>query len=166
MRKLIVVSILLGILISACEQKEKQEKIPACDEREAIANVLRNYVIAIEEERMDLVKKVWASEDDIVVFGTEGDEKLIGWESIEKALENQFINFDETYISVKDQIISVSESGKTAWFSEVINYNFIYEGNPNSFEGNRFTGVLEKRNGKWHIVQSHMSIPASLKLEK
>ncbi|MCF8304538.1 MAG: nuclear transport factor 2 family protein [Bacteroidales bacterium] len=169
MRKLIPFVLLITIMFSACEQQKqetKSEKTSACDEREAIADVLKNYVIAIEEERMDLVKKVWAPDDDIVVFGTESDEKHIGWDSIEKALENQFANFDDTYISVKDQIIKVSKTGKTGWFSEIINYNFIYDGTPNSFEGNRFTGVLEKRNGKWYIVQSHMSIPADLKLEK
>lgn len=41
-----------------------------------------------------------------------------------------------------------------------MNYNYTTtKGIAKRFEGIRFTGVLEKIEGNWYIVQSHMSIP-------
>jgi hypothetical protein len=52
-----------------------------------------------------------------------------------------------------------------AWFSEVLDYNFIYLGEGMSFEGIRFTGVLEKREGHWKMVQGHLSVPYEADIE-
>ena len=76
-------------------------------------------------------------------------------------MQRQFNLFEDTYISVHSQVIQINEGGNTAWFSEIVNYNYIYQGEAKQFEGSRFTGVLEKFNGDWFIVQSHMSIPAT-----
>ena len=86
---------------------------------------------------------------------------LIGWDEIRSVMERQFNSFEETYISVRDQVVEINETGNTAWFSEILSYNYIYQGEARQFEGVRFTGVLEKRDGDWYIVQSHMSIPGS-----
>lgn len=130
-------------------------------EKEKVALVLEKYVIASEKQDIDLVHDIWAAEPDIVVFGTASDEKLIGWEAIKTAVERQFNSFEDTYISVHDQIIEVDDLGQTAWFSEILNYNYIYQGETKQFEGLRFTGVLQKFGEDWYIVQSHMSIPAA-----
>ena len=96
-----------------------------------------------------------------MVFGTNSDEKLIGWDAIKGAMERQFNSFEDTYISSHDQIIKVDEMGRTAWFSEIVNYNYIYQGETMQFEGVRFTGVMQKFGDDWLIVQSHMSIPGA-----
>ena len=159
MRKLTFLSFIAIIIIGANSCSEKKCTYDSDEEKSKIEIVLEKYVIANETQDMDLVHRVWAPQDDIVVFGTAGDEKLIGWEKISETLQKQFNLFEDTYISVSDQIITVNETGNTAWFSEVINYNFIYKGKPLSYEGVRFTGVLSKIEGEWHIVQSHMSVP-------
>ena len=105
------------------------------------------------------MEKVWAADDDIVLIGTHANEKLIGWDQIQKAIKKQYSEFEDTYISVIEQKIMINETGNTAWFSEFLNYNFIHEGQAMSFEGIRFTGVLEKRGDQWLIVQGHLSIP-------
>lgn len=130
-------------------------------EREKVALVLEKYVIANEKQDIELVHDVWAAEPDIVVFGTNSDEMMIGWEAIKATMERQFNSFEDTYISIHDQIIKVDEFGRTAWFSEIVNYNYIYQGQNRQFEGLRFTGVLRKFGDDWLIVQSHMSIPGS-----
>lgn len=143
-------------MIQGCQQE-------SCDKEKAVSEVqlvLEKYVIANENNNIDLVKEVWAQDDDIVIFGTDSDEKLIGWKQVKNTFLKQFEVFEETYISVTDQNIKINCDGKTAWFSEILNYNYTTtEGVSKSFEGIRFTGVLEKRDGNWLIVQSHMSIP-------
>jgi len=153
-------AILFGIIqISCCNDNPDKNVFDPLQEKEKIALVLEKYVIANEEQNLNLIKEVWASKPDIVVFGTNSDETIIGWEAIRNALKKQFKNIENTYINVRDQRIEINESGNTAWFSEFVNYTYIYKGKPVKYEGLRFTGVLEKINGDWLIVQSHMSIP-------
>ena len=150
------------VFISCTNQNKNPSAVVDLDqEKEKVALVLEKYVIANEKQDIEMVHDIWAPEPDIVVFGTNSDEKLIGWEAIKTALQRQFDSFQETYISIHDQIIKVDESGTVAWFSEIVNYNYIYQGENMQFEGLRFTGVLKKFGDDWLIVQSHMSIPGS-----
>ncbi len=162
MKKIIVI-IFLSLVAVSCNNVGEQSKVTfdPKQEKENVALVLEKYVIANERQEIELVKEIWAPDTDIVVIGTNSDEKLIGWDQIKDALQRQFNTFEETYISVRDQVIEINETGNTAWFSEILNYNYIYQDEARQYEGLRFTGVLEKRNGDWYIVQSHMSIPGS-----
>lgn len=160
MKNLIVISLIVFIAVSCCNVNE-EAAFNLDEEMEKVALVLEKYVIANEKQDIELVHEIWASSPDIVVFGTNSDEKIIGWEKIRNTLQRQFDSFEDTYISVHDQVIELNETGNTAWFSEVLNYNYIYQGEAVQFEGLRFTGVLEKVNDEWFIVQSHVSIPGS-----
>ena len=159
MKHPLFVFILLIFFVSCDQQNLKQEPINIEAEKEQVALVLEKYVIAIEKEDLELVREVWAPLPDIVVFGTNSDEKMIGWEAIKVALERQYSSVEDTYISVRDQVIQIDPSGKVAWFSEIMNYNYIYQGDAINFEGLRFTGVLQKIDDAWYIVQSHISSP-------
>lgn len=161
-----LILILFSSIIVSCNSpvEEKKESGPCLDlegEMAKVALVLEKYRLANETQKIELLREVWAPVDDIVVFGTNSDEKLLGWEAIKDVIEVQFTTFKDTYISVRDQVIKVNETGNTAWFSEVLSYNYIYEGKAVKYEGLRFTGVLEKIDGDWLIVQSHISIPGS-----
>lgn len=161
MNKLFILIIIGLISLSSCNMGYQDKNVDLELEKESVALVLEKYVIANEKQDIDLVHEVWAEEPDIVVLGTNSDEKIIGWEQIKNTLQRQFDSFDDTYISVRDQVININETGNTAWFSEIMNYNYIYQGEARQFEGIRFTGVLNKKDGEWFIVQSHISIPAT-----
>ena len=161
MNKLFILIFVGLIALHSCNIDNQSKNVDLDLEIEKVALVLEKYVIANEKQDMGLIKEIWAPETDIMIFGTNSDEQLIGWEQIRDAVQRQFNLFEDTYISVHDQVIQINECGNTAWFSEIVNYNFIYQGEAKQFEGVRFTGILEKFNGDWFIVQSHMSIPAS-----
>ena len=72
--------------------------------------------------------------------------------------------FEKTFISITEQNIWLNDDASVAWFFEELNYNFIYENKAMTFEGIRFTGVMKKIDGKWRLVQQHMSIPAKLEM--
>ena len=105
-------------------------------------------------------------QDDIVLYGTDSDERLVGWNKIKEVIKRQFSMIENTYISASDQVINISDCGNTAWFAELLNYNFIYQGAAHSYDNIRFTGVMEKLDGHWVIVQAHLSLPASSKVIK
>ncbi|MBI9035164.1 MAG: nuclear transport factor 2 family protein [Bacteroidales bacterium] len=142
------------LFLSSCQ--------PTCnieEETEKVELVLERYIIANETKDIDLVHQVWAPDKDIVVFGTESNEKLIGWEAIKRVVERQFDNFEDVYISASDQVIKVNCHGNAAWFSEILDYNYTFNEKAYAFEGIRFTGVMEKQGEDWLIVQSHLSVP-------
>jgi len=160
-KTILTLAILVIFLISCKNDTGVKSSVDPKIESEKVALVLEKYIIANETQNLDLIKQVWATQDDIVVFGTDYDESMVGWEKIESAIKKQFEAVEDTYISFRDQMISINETGNTAWFSEILNYNYIYQGKAIQYEGLRFTGVLEKINGEWLIVQSHLSIPGS-----
>ncbi len=162
MKKFFII-VLVGFVILSCNNQTKKmnTEVDLDEEKEKVALVLEKYVIANEKQDIILVHDIWAAEPDIAVFGTNSDEQLIGWEAIKSTMEKQFNSFEDTYIAIHDQIINVDKTGQIAWFSEIVNYNYIYQGESMQFEGLRFTGVLKKFGEDWLIVQSHMSIPGS-----
>ena len=73
-------------------------------------------------------------------------------------MEIQFASYEDTEVTTRDQVIRVNSGGEAAWFSEVIDMNLTAGGEAVEVPGMRFTGVLEKRNGTWVIVQIHASM--------
>lgn len=144
----------------AQDQPNKEEEI------RQIENVLEQYVVANENQDFSIIENIWGKDEDIILIGTESDEKLIGWNQIKEAIQHQFQAFENTYISVTEQHIVINETCNTAWFSEELSYNFIYKGEALSYEGIRFTGVLQKYMGRWEIAQGHLSVPAEAVIAK
>ncbi len=161
MKTYIATLLLCVFLISfnSCEQKTKTN---CKKDKEAIENLLENYIIANENQDFELIEEIWAADDDIILYGTDSDERLMGWKSIKEAIKEQFGYITDTYISASNQLIKLNCTGNTAWFAETLNYNYMYRGEAHSYEGLRFTGVVEKIDDKWVLVQAHLSVPASV----
>ncbi len=153
---------LLLIFISCTDCKETELHQ---DEISRIENLLERYVVASENKDYQTIENIWAASDSILLFGTDSHEKLMGWQSIRDAFRKQFTLIDNTYISVSDRYIKINWTGNTAWFAQILNYNFMYQDIAHSFEGLRFTGVVEKQDdGNWKMVQGHLSMPANIDL--
>jgi ketosteroid isomerase-like protein len=59
-----------------------------------------------------------------------------------------------------DLTITMSRSGDVAWFYCILDDMNTWAGQPANWENARWTGVLEKRDGRWQIVQQHFSFAA------
>ncbi len=102
----------------------------------------------------------------MVTFGTDAAERWIGYEPAENALKRQFESVEESQGTTRERVIVVHRSGEVAWWSELRDWKGKAQGESVSEEGVRLTGVLEKRNGHWVIVQVHASVPVSGQLVK
>jgi len=162
--KSITVTLFGLLLLAAACSTPKTQKADNQDNKKAVANVLEKYVIANENQDFPMIEQIWAPDSNIILFGTNSDERLMGWDSIKKAIKQQFSSISETYISPTNQFIKLNPEQNTAWFAEILNYNFVYQGKARSFEGVRFTGVMEKQKDGWRIVQAHLSIPTHIDL--
>ena len=91
------------------------------------------------------------------VFSSKEMEKRLS--KLRSNMEKEKI--DAESIDISDQVIRLSQSGTTAWFSEIADWNIRIGDDTDSIKGIRITGVLEKQAGRWKIVQFHTSAPVA-----
>jgi len=112
-----------------------------------------------ESEDMAAFDRIFAHDADAVSFGTDAAERFVGYDALKKSVAEQFASFDGSKLTVRDEVVKASRGGDAAWFSEVVDWDTKAGGQPVSLKGCRFTGVLEKRDGAWKVVQFHASMP-------
>jgi hypothetical protein len=159
MKKLNLFAILLILILSSCGRNEK----PVCDvieEKTAIKLALQKYIIANEARNISLISELWANDSAVLSIGTDRRDVLRGFDAVVAKFEEQYKWFEDTYISARDIDIYVHPSCETAWFSEVLQYNYTQGEKAIEYTDLRFTGFLEKREGKWVIMHTHLSAPA------
>jgi len=108
---------------------------------------------------LDLFLNTIAQDTDMVNFGTDAAERWVGFENLKEAVSQQFAVFDEGKVDIRDQVIKISDTGVTAWFSEITDWYLVVQGEAVSMKDCRITGILEKRDDNWVIVQFHTSLP-------
>ena len=69
-------------------------------------------------------------------------------------------DFKAVRYEIRDLKIKLSRSGDVAWFACILDDINEWKGRPASWEDTRWTGVLEKRDGRWVMVQQHFSFAA------
>ena len=102
-----------------------------------------------------------AQDTDMVTFGTDASERWDGWDELQNSVKDQFEAFNILNVKRMNKKLNLSDSGKAAWFSEIVDWEFLVEGKKQIIKGVRFTGVMEKRENEWKIVQFHSSIGVS-----
>lgn len=158
MKKISLLAAFISMMMMVACNCPEPEVVDKAKEIAAVKKVLDLYRAANENQDMNLIEEIWSPEEDIVSIGTEKGERLVGFSQIKEVVQRQFDSFSETFITPANQSIEISDDGNTAWFSQMMNYNFILNGTPYSFRNLRYTGVLVKKEGKWKLVQTHMSI--------
>ena len=102
-----------------------------------------------------------AQDSDMVTFGTDASERWDGWDDLQRSVKKQFDAFDILNVKRMDKKLNLSNSGEVAWFSEIVDWEFLVEGKKQIIKGVRYTGVMEKRENEWKIVQFHSSVGVS-----
>jgi ketosteroid isomerase-like protein len=156
MKTFILIAAIALLAMSACTQKVDLEA-----EKAKVKAVIDQHFQMLVTEDMELLSKIYAHDDDMVIFGTDTAEHLVGWEVIKEVMQKQFAGSETKKVSVRDEVIKVHDSGKVAWFSGILDWDVIADEQPVKLEGVRATSVFEKRNGDWVFVQAHLSVPVS-----
>jgi ketosteroid isomerase-like protein len=135
--------------ISVEEKKEIEIKL--------ITNTIGSCISWFKNKDFDLLFKVVAHDSNYMSVHP-GDKVIRGFEQFEKNSEI-FKNPDFKYVrhELKDLSINLSRLGDVAWFYCILNDINSYKGQPANWENARWTGVLEKRDRRWVIVQQHFS---------
>ncbi len=128
-------------------------------EKANVKAVIDQYTKVLETEDIHLLSKLTAHHADMINFGTSAGERIVGCNALKEMMQKQFETTETTNISISDQVIKLHDSGKVAWFSEIMDWEIVAGDQQVKLEGLRVTGVLEKREGNWVYVQLHYSIP-------
>ena len=84
-----------------------------------------------------------------------------GWEQFVKNFDFWLDpRFKATGVDIRDLRIDFSPQGDAAWWSCVLDDLYEWNGKAGAWKDTRWTGVLEKRDGRWRIVQMHFSFAA------
>jgi len=130
-------------------------------ERGRIEQVVRTSIgWALTKDR-PLLESVMAKDDRLFIVNPDG-ESITGWGQFEKNFDFWMDpRFRATKLDIRDLRIDLSGSGVTAWWSCVLDDLGEWDGKPIGWVDTRWTGVMEKRAGRWLIVQMHFSFDAA-----
>ena len=126
-------------------------------EKQLVEKVIHGSIGWAKHKDINLLYSIIAN--DTSFLEVHPDEKVVkGFQEFKKA-EKFWMNPDFKAIryEIKDLSINFSNSGDVAWFFCMLDDINEWKGQPANWENTRWTGVLEKRNGKWVIVQQHFS---------
>jgi ketosteroid isomerase-like protein len=112
---------------------------------------------ALTKDR-NLSESVLSHDPDFFIFHPDSKHTVVGWEPMEKAFE-AFMSprFKATGYEIRDLRINLARCGEVAWYSAILDDCGEWDGKPGCWKDTRWTGVLEKRDGRWVIVQMHFS---------
>jgi ketosteroid isomerase-like protein len=130
-------------------------------ERAAVEKAIRASIgWALAKDR-PLLESVLAHDDGLFIFHPDSKSTVAGWD----AFVRLFVfwmdpRFKATRFEVRDLRVTRARSGDVAWFSAILDDCGEWDGKPSCWLDTRWTGVLEKREGVWRIVQMHFSFAA------
>jgi ketosteroid isomerase-like protein len=128
-------------------------------EKAVVARVVHDSICwALTKDRA-LQESTMAHDEDLFIFWTDSKTTIAGWKQYVKLFDTWMDpRFKATLTEVRDLRIHISRSGDVAWYSAMLDDLGEWDGKPTGSRDIRWTGVLEKRRGKWVVVQMHGSV--------
>ena len=133
--------------------------VPQSQEDRAVIekNIRASIGWALTKDR-PLLESVLSHDENFFIFHPSSGGTVVGWEAFLPLFDIWMSpKFKATHFKVRDLRINFSRSGEVAWYSAILDDCGEWEGKQDCWKDTRWTGVLEKREGKWLIVQMHFS---------
>jgi hypothetical protein len=136
-------------------------------EKDVIAKVIKDNIgWALTKDRA-LAESTMAHDEDLFYFWTSSTFTVRGWKQHVKYFDMWMDpRFRAVRTEVRDLHVYLSRSGDVAWYDATLDDVVEWDGKPGGGEDIRWTGVLEKRDGKWVIIHMHASLAADKVREK
>jgi len=151
------------ILNLACTQNVQTQEVDVNAEKARIERVIHDGIGWAQTKNTELMYSCYAHDEDIFWFTPEAGGFNRGFENLKRTTENFFLNpaFKAIRYEIRELEINLSRSGDVAWYHCYLDDENEWQGRPASWINVRWTGVLEKREGNWVIVQMHFSYGAT-----
>jgi len=151
----LLVLIAAFLLATACQTRNSKCNTDA--EKQQVEKAIRSSIGWAKNKDIALLYSVIANDSGYIEVDP-GARVIKGFQNFKKA-EAFWMNPDFKAIryEISDLHINLSESCDFAWFYCMLDDINEWKGQPASWENTRWTGVLEKRDNQWTIVQMHFS---------
>jgi ketosteroid isomerase-like protein len=128
-------------------------------EKTAVAKVVDASIGWFATKDLGLLESTLARGPELFIFHPDSKTTVRGYEELRKLIPF-WMSPDMTYLrhEIRDLAIHLSAAGDAAWYSAMLDDCAEVKGQPScAWTDVRWTGVLEKRMGRWVIVQMHFS---------
>ena len=162
MKRIVQLSFILLVIIlmiGCCNMESKIDIEAENAEKAQIAEVVKNSIAWAVNKDTKLLYSCFTHDEELFYFSPDDAGTIKGFKAFTNLTENFFMHEDFKAISskVRDIKINLSKSGDIAWYSARLDDYNEWKGQPANWEDVRWTGVLEKQEDKWVIVQMHFS---------
>jgi uncharacterized protein (TIGR02246 family) len=131
----------------------------------AITALYKQFGIAFEHKDLSGIMSLYVPGDSLFVFDVGPPREHHGWNDYREDWKQLFAGFkDNPTIEITD--LGITIDGDTAYTHNAQRVTVNTGGKTRSTIVVRVTDVLRKINGKWLIVQEHVSIPVDLNTMK
>jgi hypothetical protein len=138
----------------------KQEPTPE-EEIQKVLSVINANIGWAKNKDTTLSYGTMVRTGELLIIQPDSDGITRGFENFKKMSEKVFLRpeFQAVRYELKNPQVYLSESRTCAWFFTHLDDINTMKGLDFSWRNIRWTGVLEKREGQWKIVQMHFSFP-------
>jgi uncharacterized protein (TIGR02246 family) len=148
---LVVAFPLQGLVMAADSVVEKEVKA-----------LLDAYAAAFEKKDVNAIAALIAPDSTVVFIDSDTALPFTGLEKIKEIYTRDFSQMESGALTYN--ATSIGSKGDVAWFATGINASVVIDKEKTTVPA-QWSGVLEKRGGKWLIVQSHFSFPIEEQVE-
>jgi len=150
---IIAVIFLAGGAIVSCGVDREAEKA------EVIRAIHDHINWAIPDKKPDQLYGSIVQDSTFFIFHPDSKSTIVGIAPFREMVDAVFMNpaCKPTRSDIRDLRVTLSQSGEAAWFSAILDDCGEWDGRPYAWLNTRWTGVLEKRNGRWLVAQMHFS---------
>ena len=126
-------------------------------ERQEIARVVSSCIGWAKDKKLEVLYGAIANDEDYISVSP-GRRVVKSFEDVKQNVP-LWMSPEFRYVrhELRDLEITFARSGDVAWFYCVLDDINTYKGQPAAWENTRWTGVVEKRDGRWVIVSQHFS---------
>lgn len=145
-RIVLVAACLVSCLVSGALASENE-----------VRGFLNRQIKAFDNRDINALMEMLTPDASAVMLGNGPDDRWVGPEAIKKAYQQQMAQYVSEKITLHGTTIGVKDT--TAWFTTQarILKKAVTKGRTTLLIN--WSGVLQKREGKWLLVQSHFSLP-------
>jgi ketosteroid isomerase-like protein len=126
-------------------------------EKFAIKTILEKYITSVENADIEMYAQNIVHDPNMVNFGTDASDHLVGWNALKKAIEAQNVALSGTKIIASEVTVNISPDARFAWATSLWDFKAMMAGQAIEVPV-RCTWILEKKEYGWAIVHFHKSV--------
>jgi hypothetical protein len=152
-----VVAVALTLTLGVCRTVNAKNDLAA--ERVKVEKVIRASIEWAMTKDTALLYGSFVNDSTLFWFSPDDAGTVRGFDAFKQQVEQIFMNpaFKAVGSTFTDLDVHFSRSGEVAWYSCILDDRNTWNDRPSNWENVRWTGVLEKRDGVWAIMQMHFS---------